>query len=218
MNIQANSNLDFFRFGFFGQISRSFFNDRLSLSAGLRTDMNTFTDTGGNPLKTLSPRFSASYALAKKWNANASVGRYAKIPIYTVLGFRDENGAFVNKNNEYIISDHFVAGLSNFAIERSRVTLEGFYKVYSNYPVSVRNGISLANEGGNFGAIGNEAVLSTGEGRSYGMEFFFQQTLSKGLFGSLFPTRFSSRNSAARTANFKPRPGTPATCCRHNWG
>ncbi len=203
VNVQATSNLDFFRFGFFGQVSRSFFNDRLSLSAGLRTDMNTFTDTGGNPLKTLSPRFSASYALAKKWNANASVGRYAKIPIYTVLGFRDENGAFVNKNNEYIISDHYVAGLEYLPTERSRVTLEGFYKVYSNYPVSVRDGISLANQGGDFGAIGNEAVLSTGEGRSYGLEFFFQQTLSKNLFAVFSYTLFQSEFSGT-DGKFKP--------------
>ncbi len=203
VTIEASSNIDFFRFGFFGQVSRRFLNDRLSLSAGLRTDMNTFTNTGDNPLKTLSPRFSASYTLAKQWNVNASVGRYAKIPIYTVLGFRNETGDFVNKNNEYIISDHYVAGLEYLPTESARITVEGFYKVYSNYPVSVRDGISLANQGGDFGAIGNEAVQSIGEGRSYGLELFFQQTLRKNLFAVFSYTLFQSEFSGI-DGKFKP--------------
>ncbi|MFN7341965.1 MAG: hypothetical protein ACK5TA_01375, partial [bacterium] len=55
-------------------------------------------------------------------------------------------------------------------------TLEGFYKQYADYLVSARDGISLANQGGDFGIIGNERVLANGEGQSYGLEFFAQQT------------------------------------------
>jgi hypothetical protein len=60
--------------------------------------------------------------------------------------------------------------------------LEGFYKTYSNYPVSVANGISLGNQGSEFGAVGNEAVTSTGDGETYGFEIFVQQKLIKKIF------------------------------------
>lgn len=183
--INFNTNIDFFRFGAFSQVSRSFLGDRLNLSFGVRTDMNTFTNTGLNPLETLSPRLSASYVLAEKWKVNASIGRYFKLPIYTALGFQDENEDFVNKNNKYIRSDHYVGGFEFLPTSTTRFTLEGFYKRYAQYPVSVRDGISLANQGGDFGAIGNEQVQSTGKGRTYGLEFFVQQKLINNFFGVL---------------------------------
>ena len=148
----------------------------------MRTDVNSFTNNGLNPLQTLSPRLSASYALTERWKVNASVGRYYKLPIYTILGFKDAAGNFVNKDNEYIRSDHYVAGLEFLPTPSTRFTLEGFYKQYAHYPVSVRDGVSIANQGIEFGAIGNEEVASTGKGRAYGLEFFFQQKLTRNLF------------------------------------
>jgi hypothetical protein len=66
--------------------------------------------------------------------------------------------------------------------EALRFTFEGFYKQYSNYPISISNGSSLANQGGDFGSIGSEAITSIGEGKTYGFEFFVQQKLLKRLF------------------------------------
>lgn len=182
IDINFDTAIDFFRFGAFGQVSRSFFRKRLNFSFGIRSDMNTFTASGQNPLQTLSPRLSASYALSERWKINASVGRYYNIPIYTILGYQDAAGNFVNTDSKYIRSDHYVAGLEFLPTTSTRFTLEGFYKQYGNYPVSVRDGISLANQGTEFGAIGNEEVSSTGRGRAYGLEFFFQQKLTKNLF------------------------------------
>jgi hypothetical protein len=48
--------------------------------------------------------------------------------------------------------------------------------------VSVRNGFSLANTGSEFGAVGNEAVTSTGKGENYGFEVSVQQKLIKKVF------------------------------------
>jgi outer membrane receptor for ferrienterochelin and colicin len=167
----------------------------LNLNFGLRTDMNSFTKTGGNPLKTLSPRISGSYALTDKWSVNATVGRYFKIPIYTVLGFKDAQGDFVNKDNEYIACNHYVAGFEYLPTSSSRITVEGFYKQYSNYPVSAYSGISLANQGADFNVLGNEKTSSIGKGRTYGFEFFFQQKLSKNIFATLSYTWFVSEFS-----------------------
>ncbi len=196
--IRFSTAIDFFKFGVFGQINRTFFDNRLGVSAGIRADGNSFTDDGANLLKTISPRLSLSYAFAPNWKANASVGRYFKTPLYTVLGYRDAAGVLVNKDQPYLRSDHYVAGVEFVPSRVLRFTLEGFYKQYTDYPVSAFNGISLANQGGGFGVLGNERVLAVGEGESYGLELFAQQKLNKSLYftGSytLFWSKFSNQN------------------------
>lgn len=182
----------FLRYGAFAQISKRFFNSRLGVSAGLRSDMNTFTTTGNNGLKTLSPRISASYILADKWTANASIGRYFKIAPYTILGFADNANNLVNKNSLYQRSDHYVAGVEYLPNDGLRFTAEGFYKDYANVPVSISKGISLANLGGDFNVLGNEAVVTNGKGRAYGFEFFAQKKLTNKFFGILSYTFYRS--------------------------
>ncbi len=182
----------FLRYGAFVQVSKRFFNSRLGVSAGLRSDMNTFTTTGNNGLKTLSPRISASYILADKWTANASIGRYFKIAPYTILGFADNANNLVNKNSLYQRSDHYVAGVEYLPNDGLRFTAEGFYKDYANVPVSISKGISLANLGGDFNVLGNEAVVTNGKGRAYGFEFFAQKKLTNKFFGILSYTFYRS--------------------------
>jgi len=182
----------FLRYGAFAQVSKRFFNSRLGISAGLRSDMNTFTTTGNNGLKTLSPRISASYILADKWTANASIGRYFKIAPYTILGFADNANNLVNKNSLYQRSDHYVAGIEYLPNNGLRFTAEGFYKDYANVPVSISKGISLANLGGDFNVLGNEAVVTNGKGRAYGFEFFAQKKLTNKFFGILSYTFYRS--------------------------
>lgn len=195
LEIKFASAIEFFKIGFFGEVSRRFFNERLSVNFGLRTDGNTFTNNGLNFLNTLSPRASASYALNEKLNLNASIGRYFKVPIYTILGYRDNAGNFVNKDNEYVSCNHFVSGIEYLPTASTRITVEGFYKVYGNYPISNLTGISLANLGADFSVLGNEKTTSSGEGRTYGFELFFQQKLTKSLFATISYTWFRSEFS-----------------------
>jgi hypothetical protein len=195
LEIRFASAIEFFKIGFFGEVSRRFFNERLSVNLGIRTDGNTFTNNGLNFLNTLSPRASASYAINEKINLNASLGRYFKVPIYTILGYKDNAGNFVNKDNDYVSCNHFVSGIEYLPTASTRITVEGFYKVYGNYPISNLTGISLANLGADFSVLGNEKTTSTGEGRSYGFELFFQQKLTKSLFATISYTWFRSEFS-----------------------
>jgi TonB dependent receptor/CarboxypepD_reg-like domain/TonB-dependent Receptor Plug Domain len=185
VRVQFNTAIEFFRFGAFAQVSKGFLDNKLNISGGIRSDMNTFMSNAMNPLPTLSPRVALAYSLNEKWTLNASIGRYFKLPIYTVLGYRDAIGQLVNKDNKYINSNHYVLGLEYLPKTTTRFTLEGFYKRYHNYPVSVRDGISLANQGGDFGAIGNERTTSTGKGQAYGFELLAQQKLVKNTFAVL---------------------------------
>ena len=182
----------FLRLGAFVQLGKRFAANRLGISAGIRTDMNSFTIKGMNGLQTLSPRISFSYVLADKWTWNLSTGIYFKIPPYTILGFAGNNNVLVNKNAKYQRSNHYTSGFEYLPNDGLRFTLEGFYKKYSNVPVSIRNGISLANLGTDFTLLGNEAVTSNGKGKAYGVEFFVQKKLSKNFFGILSYTFYKS--------------------------
>jgi hypothetical protein len=184
-----NSDLKFFKGGAFAQLSKSF--ESFRISVGIRSDVNSFLASGHNPLKTLSPRIGLSYSLTEKWNINASFGRYYKLPVYATLGFKNEN-EWVNKNSEYIGSTHYVAGLEYLPSPSLRFTLEGFYKQYNHYPVSVRNGISIANSGVEFGQIGSEPIVSEGKGRAYGLEAFVQQKLTRNTYFTISYTLFKS--------------------------
>ena len=182
IKLNFKSDLEFFKYGAFGTISKNVLNEKLLVSFGLRTDMNSFTTDGHNPLNTLSPRLSFAYHVLPKFDITASVGSYYKIPTYTSLGFRDSQGNLTNKDVKYIQSIHYVAGVQYLPKESLRFTIEGFYKQYNNYPVSASTGISLANQGSDFGSIGNEKINSIGKGECYGFEVFTQQKLTNKIF------------------------------------
>jgi len=181
--IDYYSYLDFFKYGFFAQTSKAFFNEKLSLSAGLRADGNSYSSSMYSPLNQLSPRLSASLQITDKFSVNANTGRYSQVPSYPTLGYRDNTGNLVNKDNDlkYINVTHYIGGLEYNPISGMRMTVEGFYKDYSNYPFSIRDQINLANKGSDFGVVGNEAVVSIGKGRAYGFEFMNQTRLDNGF-------------------------------------
>ncbi|MBI1184397.1 TonB-dependent receptor plug domain-containing protein [bacterium] len=181
-----NSKLSFNKYALFGNISRKFVNERLALSFGMRMDAADYNKQMLNLLKQFSPRFSASYAISSQFAVNFNTGRYFQLPPNTVMGYRNNENELVNQNRlGYIQCDHLVGGIEWNTKSNSRITLEGFYKKYSNYPFLLSDSVALANLGSDFGVIGNEPAKSLSKGRSYGVEFLFQQKLYKGFYGIL---------------------------------
>lgn len=179
--INYSSYLDFFKWNLFGQASKAFYNDKLTLSLGVRTDANSYSSDMSNLLKQLSPRFSASYALTSKLAVNFNTGRYFQLPAYTTMGYRLSDGTLYNKQNglRYIQADHFVAGIDYRRNDNSKLTVEGFYKFYNYYPFSLRDSVSLASKGADFGVAGDEAVSPTSQGKAWGAELFYREKISK---------------------------------------
>ncbi|MCK8524192.1 TonB-dependent receptor [Aquimarina sp. D1M17] len=186
-----NTEIDFYKYGMFTNVTKSFLNDKLDLSFGFRVDDDSFTE-GNDLLSTFSPRLSLSYEFKENWRLNGSLGRYYKLPPYTILGFRDNNDILVNKNVKYTLSDHYVLGIQHYFGPSSSISLEGFYKQYDDYPVSVLDDVSLANKGGDFEVLGSEDVITAGKGRSYGVELQFQQKLTNNFYGIFAYTWFYS--------------------------
>ncbi|MEL7425723.1 MAG: TonB-dependent receptor [Bacteroidota bacterium] len=193
------SEFDMHRYGFYGTVSRKWRDDRLVLSLGLRFDGNTYSDEMSNPLEHISPRLSASYAVSPSISFNFNTGIYYQLPAYTLLGYQ-EDGKFINKENgiDYLSNYHVVGGVEWNTASNSKITLEGYYKGYQNYPLLLRDSLTLANLGGDFGIVGNEPAVPFADGRAYGVEFLFQQRLYKGFYGifsyTLGWTEFQDKN------------------------
>lgn len=176
LDIDYNSNLELYKWGIFGQVSKSMLKDRLTLSLGIRADANNYDSEMRNMFNQLSPRFSASYLLVQDLYLNFNTGRYYQVPPYTTLGYRDNEGNLINRDNglTYIAVDHLVSGIEWLPSKTSRLTVEGFFKYYRNYPFSVNDSVSISSKGADFGTFGDEEVLSIADGRAYGMEILYR--------------------------------------------
>lgn len=189
-----NDQIDFWKYGIFVQSSKTLLDNRINLSAGVRFDGSSFTSRTRNLFLQPSPRLSFSYNLNNGWSINANTGLYQQLPTTTILGHRDNNGKLINQNEDlrYTQSLHGVLGVEKRIFSNLKISVEGFYKKYNNYPISKINGISLANTGAEFGIVGNEPVDFDGKGKSYGLELFVQQKLWKNFYGWLTYTYFRS--------------------------
>ncbi len=173
-----NSALDLYKWSAFASMNRKLLKRRnLVASLGVRMDGNSYSPSMANPLNQFSPRLSLSYLLDKKWSLNMNIGRFYQLPPYTTLGYKSEEGIFVNKDNmlKYIRADHIVAGVEYLRTPLSKFTIETFYKHYTNYMFSLNDSVSLASKGADFGTFGDEPVSSTATGRAYGAEMLFRE-------------------------------------------
>lgn len=194
LTLSYSRGLNMWKWSVFGQVSRAFFYERLSLSLGVRTDGCNYNTSTRNLFRQVSPRFSVSYALHEQWSLNGNIGRYYQLPAYTTLGYADAAGNLVNKqtHTRYIGSNHYVAGVEYRPGRLTKITLEGFYKTYDHYPVSLIDSVTLANKGTDYVAVGDEPVRPVGEGRAYGIELMLRTQELYGIVASLAYTWYHS--------------------------
>lgn len=192
LNYQTDLNL--LGYQAFLQASDTYLDESLRLSFGLNVSGNNYNKNMANPLRQISPRISASYALTEQWNLNANVGRYVMQPSYTSLGFRGIGGDLVNQNENVTFtgSNQAVLGLEFKPSDKIRFTMEGFYKAYDHYAMSVTEGISMASKGTEYGQVGDEQIVTNGKGRAYGVEFLAKVWELNGLNVSSTLTLFKS--------------------------
>ena len=161
-----DSSIDLLAYSAFAQASKEWWGSRLKFSLGLSVLGNTYNAAMRNPLSQISPRASLTYALDEKTDVSANVGRYAKLPSYTSLGYKNAAGSYANQNTlKYIMANHWV---------------------------SLLEGVSLASKGAEFTALGDEAVASSGLGRAYGAEAVVRLNLPQGITCSATYTLFRS--------------------------
>ena len=174
--LNYGTRLNLIAYQVFVQASDDYLDEQLKLSMGISLSGNNYNRNMSNPLNQFSPRLSTSYALSEKVDLNANIGRYTMQPSYTTLGFRNASGILVNQNEKlrHIASNQLILGFEYHPVETIRLSMESFYKQYQHYTLSVSDGISTASKGTEYGQVGDEEVVSTGNGRAYGVEVLFK--------------------------------------------
>lgn len=176
-----------------------------SFTGGLRMDYFDLI----NESFVFSPRLSVQYSVTDNTGLTAAVGRYYQAPSYIWLAANPDN-----RRLRHISVNQYILGIDRLLREDTRISLEGYYKYYSDYPASTtRTYLVMANTGAGFGgsdeefaSFGIDPLESRGTGRAFGLELFLQKKLS-GL--PYYGTASMSYNNAQYSAlDGESRPGT----------
>lgn len=194
VKVDFNSKFNLHKYGAFANVSSTLFKDVMTIGAGIRFDGSSYNRSMAELWRQASPRVSLSFQLPQNIRLNMNAGYYHQLPGYTVLGYQDSMATLINQDRlTYMRNVHAVLGIEYTTPINSRISIEGFFKRYYNVPFMLDNNISIANQGGGFGVVGSGPANSTSEGRSYGMEFLYEQKLYKGFYGIVSYTLFWSQ-------------------------
>lgn len=199
-----HTDLSLWRWGMFASVDYAAPDKSFTASMGVRTDGNNYSDKMKELWRQLSPRLSVSYQLIEGLTLSGHVGLYYQLPSYTALGFKGEEGEYVNRHLDYISVSQESLGLSWTPSENMELSAEGFYKLYGHMPFSLSDQIPLYCKGNDYGTIGNEALSSEAKGRSYGVELMFKWLLTQKLNLSSSLTIFKSEFKDGEQGSYVP--------------
>lgn len=199
-----HTDLSLWRWGMFASVDYAAPDKSFTASMGVRTDGNNYSDKMKELWRQLSPRLSVSYRLIEGLTLSGHVGLYYQLPSYTALGFKGEEGEYVNRHLDYISVSLESLGLSWTPNENMELSVEGFYKLYGHMPFSLSDQIPLSCKGNDYGTIGNEALSSEAKGRSYGVELMFKWLLTQKLNLSSSLTIFKSEFKDGEQGSYVP--------------
>ena len=200
-----NTDLGLFSWGLFALADYTSPDKKLTASAGLRADAANYAAQTKRVWEQLSPRVSISYALNEMWSISGGSGIYYQLPPYTALGFKNSEGVWVNKGLDYMRVIGANLGFDWRWLDRWIVSVEGFYKGYGDVPLSIRDQVPLTCKGNDYGTSGDEALVSSAEGRAYGLETMIQWNIPDklNLTGSftLFKSEYRNNSSSPYIAS-----------------
>lgn len=199
-----HTDLSLWRWGMFASVDYAAPDKSFTASMGVRTDGNNYSDKMKELWRQLSLRLSVSYRLIEGLTLSGHVGLYYQLPSYTALGFKGEEGEYVNRHLDYISVSQESLGLSWTPNENMELSVEGFYKLYGHMPFSLSDQIPLSCKGNDYGTIGNEALSSEAKGRSYGVELMFKWLLTQKLNLSSSLTIFKSEFKDGEQGSYVP--------------
>ena len=170
---------------------------KFSASAGIRFDGNNYSPKMLRLWNQVSPRASMRYAFNPHWSLGLSAGWYAQLPSFSALGFKNTEGDYVNKALDYMHVAQSALGVEWRMNQNFSLSVEGFYKYYTDIPLSVADGIPLACKGADYGSVGNEALVSEARGRAYGVEVLFRYSIPERLNLTASFTAYKSEYQAS---------------------
>ena len=188
--------------GAFTHLTKNYFDNRLSTSAGLRMDMHNLNLTTVNPLANLSPRVSAQYHLTENWAVQGNLGQYTQLPSAISIVANSANNwsrySYAAKVKQAATGIEFQNG------QTYRFSLEGYYKYYSDLPYYFDGGLVSNQLIGAYVAVGDAVSSSEAMARSYGVELFLQQKLKKTYWWTLSYNYGKSETRHTSAYNWTP--------------
>lgn len=145
----------------------------LSMTVGLRYDYLSYSGQGN-----FGPRISLSYEIFPAvTRLSAAYGEYYQTLSYPF--YSDNRNIGYNRNLENSHARHFVLGLEHILSDGLKLSVESYYKQYSNLTISEQF-VHSADR-----TFRSDKNLTIGERRSFGIEFFLQQKQVRDYYGTL---------------------------------
>lgn len=149
---------------------------RITATIGLRSDFFGYTKRWS-----VSPRAALTLQATDRTNLNLSGGIFRQSLPLVLLQQHEEN-----RDLREPWAVHLVAGVEHFLSDDTRMTLEGYWKDYRDFPVDPSEpGLFVVDEliyrYGFF--FNHDELVSDGQARAHGVEFLLQKKLSQGVYG-----------------------------------
>ena len=172
-------------------------------SIGIRTDASNYVKMR-NLFNQISPRISVNYTFNEHWSLAGNAGIYYELPPYTALGFKDNEGNLVNRELKYQRVASGSVGVNWRPARQVVLSLEGFYKRYTDMPLSLIDHIPLACKGNDYGIFGNEPLVSSAQGRAYGVELLAKWQVPDRINASASLTLYQSEYRNDKKSPYLP--------------
>ena len=149
---------------------------RVTATLGLRSDYFDYTGDWS-----LSPRAALTLRATDRTNLNLSGGIFRQSLPLVLLAQQAEN-----RDLPEPWAVHVVGGFEHFFSDDTRMTLEGYWKDYRDFPIDpAEPGLFVVDEQVyRYGFFFNhEQLVSDGRARARGVEFLLQKKLAQGFYG-----------------------------------
>jgi len=168
----------------------SLFDERLLMNIGLRYDYFSYSKKGN-----VSPRFSASYYIIPGLtNINFAYGEYYQTQAYPTYGplYGNNSDIDINRYLKNTHARHYVVGIEHILDDGLKLTLEGYYKKYTDIPVTEEFIHSFDK------MYRSNLTVNAGTQHAYGLDFMLQQKLVKDIYGTLSYSKMLSKTDDPR--------------------
>lgn len=168
-------------------------NERLTLTGGVHSQYLALNNS-----RSFEPRIAMNYQLSKRSSFSMGYGTHKQMQALTTYFYESRNAdgtyAKTNQNLDFTSSRHFVVGYDFLPAKDWRIKTEAYYQYLSQVPVcNVPNSYSVLNQGASFSSAHYDHLVNSGTGYNYGAELTLEKFFSKGYYGLLTGSLYSSK-------------------------
>ena len=192
---------DLFRYSLYATLTREIIYNKLFSSFALRADGMSYSSHTSNPLNQISPRLSITYNFKPQWSLSGSIGRYYQEPLYTTLSIEENKSRL-----KYMGVNSYALGVDYTPTKSSKLKVEGFYKKYVNTAISLADSLPISTSDLEDYIVGAVPAISSGKGRSYGIEITYRNLDIKNTIINTSYTFMKSQQNRL-TDNLRPIKG-----------